>query len=99
MAEEHERRPSPVRVRTLFMTYESDDDTADTFMVVLGSIVENFRGVKLVEYQDDTIFGEKIDMTELLHEMTTKAPLTKEQQRELDSFTAALANWDGEDSS
>lgn len=98
MAEEFEKRPSPVRVRTLFVTYESDDDTADTFMVVLGSIIENFRGVKMIEYQDDTIFGEKIDTMELLHDMTTRASLTQSQQEELDRFTTALSAWEGEES-
>lgn len=86
------------RIRTLFITYESNQDSADTFMIVLGSIAENFRGVKVVEYQDDSLFEDNTDMVEVLHQMRTKEErLSKEQRAELKKFTETLNEWTGDE--
>jgi hypothetical protein len=85
------------KVRTLFLTYEADEDTADTFMIVLGSIAENFRGVDVVDYQDDRLFAEDRDPKETLHELMTSR-LSNEQRQELEAFASQLQNWEGEES-
>lgn len=83
------------RLRTAFFTYEAGDDAADTLMVVVGSVLENFRGVRLVEYQDDTVFAEGEDPMTVLHQMATaKERLTPEQREELESFTQAIQAWE-----
>lgn len=82
----------------MFLTYEAEDDAADTFMVVLGSIAENFRGVRVVEFQDDTVFSDGEDAMAALHELVSAAPLTAEQRRQLEEFSEALADWSGEES-
>lgn len=93
MAEEEKR------IRTLFLTYEGDNDSADTFMVVLGSVAENFRGITVIEYQDDTVFAEDEDAMAVLHKLATGAErLTPSQQAELKAFTLALGEWDGGES-
>jgi hypothetical protein len=86
------------RLRTLFLTYEAEDSAADTFMVVLGSVAENFRGIEVVEYQDDTAFAEDEDAMATLHRLATGAErLAPEQQAELDAFVRALGEWDGKE--
>lgn len=86
------------KVRTLFLTYEAKEQDADTFMIVIGSIAENFRGVEVVEFQDDSMFTEDEDPRVRLHEMVTAATrLTESQKMELDEFAARLAQWDGDD--
>lgn len=88
------------KLRTMAMTYEATQDDADTFMVVMGSIAENFRGVTLVDYQDDSIFDEeeRADIALTLHRMRSKGGhLTEEQQAELDSFTRTINEWTGDD--
>lgn len=88
------------RVRTMFLTYEAEDDDADTFMVVVGSIAENFRGIRLVEYQDDTILSDdddEFDLISAMHAITTKDEhLTEEQRKELEDFSKRLNEWRGE---
>lgn len=86
------------RVRTLFLTYSADDDAAETFMIVLGSIAENFRGVEIVEFQDDTIFADGEDAMTALHAMATSSRLTAEQQSILDDFSQKLSTWEGDES-
>lgn len=87
------------RIRILFLTYSADDDAADTFMVVLGSVAENFRGVTVVEYQDDTVFAEDEGAMAVLHKLATGAErLTESQQAELKAFTLALGEWEGGES-
>lgn len=88
------------RIRTMFLTYEAEDDDADTFMVVVGSIAENFRGIRLVEYQDDTILSDdddEFDLISTMHAITTKDEhLTEEQRKELEAFSKRLNEWRGE---
>jgi hypothetical protein len=88
------------RARTMFLTYEATDGAAETFMVVIGSIAENFRGVEVAEFQDDTVFtddGE--DAMAALHRVATaEGRLTDEQREELDRFKVALSAWEGEES-
>jgi hypothetical protein len=85
------------RLRTMFITYEAGDDAAEVFMVVMGSIIENFKGVSLVEYQDDTVFADGGEAMGALYEMAARRPLTEEQRSALDSFTEQLEGWtDGE---
>lgn len=87
------------RVRTMFLTYQAEDSDADTFMIVVGSIAENFRGVQLVEFQDDTVFADGADPMETLHELVTSAGrLTPEQRGELAQFSARLNEWQGDES-
>lgn len=84
------------KIRNMFITYEADDDSADTFMIVIGSIAENFRGVIVVEYQDDSVFTDGAATLSSLHEMVTAATnLTPEQKQALDDFTQSLNEWDG----
>lgn len=84
----------------MFLTYEAEDDDADTFMVVVGSIAENFRGIRLVEYQDDTILSDdddEFDLISTMHAITTKDEhLTEEQRKELEAFSKRLNEWRGE---
>lgn len=87
------------KVRTLFLTYEADDESAETFMVLLGMVAENFKGVKVVEFQDDTVFADGTDAMAALHEMATSAGrLTDYQRRQLEEFGEALNGWDGSES-
>jgi hypothetical protein len=84
------------KVRTMFITYEADDDSAETFMIVFGSIADNFRGIKVVEFQDDTIFADGENAMTALHDMaTSKSRLTPEQQQLLDEFSSQLSEWEG----
>lgn len=92
--------PEDKKLRTMAMTYEATQDDADTFMVVMGSIAENFRGVELHDFQDDSIFDEedKATIAATLHRMHTKEDrLTEEQRAELDSFTRKLNEWTGDE--
>jgi hypothetical protein len=101
MTAERPEHDDEKRVRSLFITYESTDDDADTFMVVLGSIAENFKGVHLVDYQDDTLFaeGEPVDAMSVLHQLSTaETRLTPQQREELESFTQQLSQWNGDPS-
>lgn len=83
----------------MFMTYEAGDDAAETLMIVLGSVAENFRGVEVVEFQDDTVFEDGEDAMAVLHELATSAArLTPEQQQQLEEFSRALGDWDGGES-
>lgn len=87
------------RVRTAFLTYQATDEDAEVFMVVLGSVAENFRGVELVDFQDDTVFAEGEDPMVLLHSMATdEGRLTGDQLRQLREFGEQLAEWRGEES-
>ena len=82
------------KVRTMFVTYQATDDAADTFMIVVGSIAENFKGVELLEYQDDSVFMDGAIAMDTLHEMlTADSRLTGEQQRLLDEFSESLNEW------
>lgn len=80
------------------MTYQADDDdAADTFMIVLGTVAENIRGVKVVEYQDDTVFADGQDVMDVLHAVTTgEERLTAAQRAELEDFAGRLKAWDEE---
>ena len=83
------------RVRTTFLTYEADDGTAETLAVVLGAVVENFRGVTILEMQDDSLF-DGADPRDALHEMVTSGDrLTDGQRKTLEDFAQQLSAWDG----
>ncbi len=87
------------KVRTMFITYEAGDDAADTFMILVGMVAENFQGVKLVEFQDDTVFAEGTDAMALLHRMTTEeGRLTDDQRQTLEEFAQQLSAWEGGES-
>jgi hypothetical protein len=87
------------RVRTTFLTYEADDGAAETLAIVLGAVVENFRGVTVLEMQDDTLFADALDRREALHELvTSRERLTDAQRETLEEFAAQLSAWDGSES-
>ena len=80
----------------MFLTYEADDGAAETLAVVLGAVAENFRGVNVLEMQDDTLFADEPDPREALHEMVTSGDrLSDDQRRTLAEFAEALSDWDG----
>lgn len=85
------------QVRTLFLTYSASDDAAETFMIVLGSISENFRDIDVIEFQDDTVFADGENAMTALHEMATnKSRLTPDQLLILDEFSQKLNEWKGQ---
>lgn len=83
---------------TCFMTFEADEETRDMFYMVMGSIAENFRGVHLIEFKDDTHFQETpLAVLEAAHNMKKmKSRLTDDQQRELEEFSRKLNDWTGD---
>ncbi len=88
--------PGDKKLRTMYLTYEADDAVAETLVVVLGAVAENFRGVEVVEIQDDTLFAEGVDAREVLHELVTSdGRLTPEQRSAIAAFGQAVAEWDG----
>lgn len=101
MDQEGQDEQEEKKLRTMAMTYESTQDDADTFMIVMGSIAENFRGIKLHDFQDDSIFDaeERASIAATLHRMRTRGDhLTDEQRAELDNFTRSLNEWKGDES-
>lgn len=86
-------------LHTCFMTFEADAETRDMFYMVVGSIAENFRGVSLVEFQDDTILGEAPEhVTSAMYKMaTSESRLTEEQREEIERFSRTVAEWTGDE--
>jgi hypothetical protein len=77
---------------------EATDEYAELFSVVVGSVMENFAGVRVVEYIDDTFLTDpdRADALAALHEtLTGDDRLTAEQRTELEEFRRKLEEGDG----
>jgi hypothetical protein len=84
----------------MVFTYEADDDEAEVFAVVMGSVAENFRGVTIHEVIDETIFDDQDDrgaVDALYASLTAAGRLSPDQQRLLEEFGEQLRAWGGED--
>lgn len=87
-------------MRTIVVTYEADDANAEVFVVVLGSVAENFRGVTIHEVLDETIFDDRDDhgaVDALYSLLTQEGRLTEEQRTQLERFGEELREWSGEE--
>lgn len=87
------------KLRTMVITYGATDEDAETFMVVLGSVAENFRGVELHEFVDETILEDAGDdrgaIDALYARMTAEGRLSREQREQLERFSEELREWAG----
>jgi hypothetical protein len=87
-------------MRHVVFAYEADDENAEVFLIVLGSVAENFRGVTIHEVVDETILGDGDDrgaIDALYQLITSEGRLTEEQQGQLERFGDELREWRGEE--
>lgn len=94
------RGPFGELMRTMVFTYEADDEEAEVFAVVMGSVAENFRGVTIHEIVDETIFDDQDDhgaVDALYASLTAAGRLSADQQKLLEEFGEQLRAWGGGD--
>jgi len=87
-------------MRHIVVAYEANDENAEVFVVVLGSVAENFRGVTIHEVVDETIFDDRDDhgaIDALYQLLTSEGRLTADQRGQLERFGDELREWRGED--
>lgn len=87
------------RLRTWVVAFEADDGTAEVAAVVVGSVLENFRGLRLAEFQDETALGDNPGATavDVLHEVLTSRPLSRGQLELVRELVNDIEEWNGDE--
>jgi hypothetical protein len=84
-------------LRTLTLTYRAQDqEEAEVFATVIGSMAENFGGVILHEVVDETVFPDRDDhgaVDAMLEALLEVGRLAHAQVEQLDRFGSELRAW------
>ena len=83
-------------LRTWVIAFEATDGAAEVAAVVVGSVLENFRGVTMAEFTDETALAGPAgsEAVDVLHEVLTSRPLTPEQARSVKEFVDDITTWE-----
>lgn len=87
---------SEPRLRTWAIAFEATDEAAEVAAVVVGSVLENFRGVTMAEFVDETAFAEETgsEAVDVLHQVLTSRPLSQEQLASVKEFVKDIEAWE-----